>query len=71
MLETIIAQVLTEYGLFVTLLIISIASLWIQNRTLTNKLLEVIENNTKVLAQIVEKLAKIEEDVHNDNNPFG
>lgn len=62
-MNDIIKEVLTEYGAFVSYLVLSngvllvvIKTLWKQNTHLSEKLLETVENNTKVLTRIDDKL---------------
>jgi hypothetical protein len=61
--EDFIGAVLTEYGIFVTFLLFTIAALlwtirtlWQQNKDLGFKLLETVENSTRVITQLVDKL---------------
>lgn len=63
MVEEVLGIILSEYGILVSFLSLSAAILlyavrilWEQNKHLANKLLETVENNTKVLTQIVDKL---------------
>lgn len=63
MIENLLTTIFTEYGALVTLSVLTnailaytIRILWNQNTHLSNKLLETVANNTKVLTQIVDKL---------------
>lgn len=63
MFEEILNTVLSEYGVFMTFLMVTVGSLvfavrslWRENKALGEKLLETVQNNTKVLTQILEKL---------------
>jgi hypothetical protein len=63
MIETFLQTVFSEYGAFVLFLVLTngglaatIRVLYKQNTHLSNKLLETVENNTRVLTQIVDKL---------------
>jgi hypothetical protein len=63
--EKLLEVILSEYGAFVVFLLIShgallkvIKTLWGQNVYLGNKMLETVENNTRVMTQLVSKLDK-------------
>jgi hypothetical protein len=65
MLERIIEAAFTEYGLFVTFLILTIGVLsytikilWKRNEHLGDKFIEALENSTLVMTQVKEKLEK-------------
>lgn len=62
-MEEFLKHILTEYGVLVSFLVVSVSVLlftikilWKQNQYLSDRLLETVENNTKVLTQITEKL---------------
>jgi hypothetical protein len=63
MFEQLMNAILSEYGLFVTFLItinggfaFTIKLLWEHNKELGNRLMDTIENNTRVITKIVDKL---------------
>lgn len=65
MLEKLLQVAMSEYGVFVGFLLITnfilykiLRVLWNQNTFLANKMLDTIENNTRVVTQLVSKLEK-------------
>ncbi len=63
MLETFLQTVFSEYGALVLFLVLTdcillatINILWKRDIFISNKLLETVENNTRVLTQIVERM---------------
>lgn len=69
MFENFLATVLSEYGIFVTfelltiaVLLVAIRILWKTNLDLTSKLVSLAENNTKVITQLVERLKEHDDD---------
>ena len=58
MIEKLFDTVFSEYGAFVAFLLATNFIQWQRNVLLGNKLLDIVENNTKVITQLVEKLEK-------------
>lgn len=53
--ESFFKTVLSEYGLLVALLLGGVVFLWRRNNFLSDKLIELIENNIRVLTEVAEE----------------
>ena len=63
MFEEVFNKVISEQGVFTAFLLLTdvaliytIRVLWKRNETLSNKFIDIIENNTRVVTQLVDKL---------------
>ena len=63
MMEQILNVIFSEYGAFTGFLVLTngillgtIRVLWKRNESLSNKLIDTVENNTRVITQLVDKL---------------
>jgi len=63
MFEEFINTVMSEYGIFTSFLILTdvvliytIKVLWTRNEDLSNKFIDTVENNTRVITQLVDKI---------------